>query len=102
MNIYIWQEIAACLQKGQDVIYDSGFWSVEDRKYVMKMAHKLNAAVVWHQVQCSIETAKKRTLARTQKVSELAVDEKFFEENLKRYTPIKPEEKLTVVFHKCE
>ena len=99
LNTYIWQEIDRCLKNGQDVIYDSGSWGPEDRKYVMEMAHKLKADVLWHQIQCNIETAKQRTLTRAQEVKELSIDEKFFDKNLTRYKPIEPEEHLTVVLH---
>ena len=99
LNTYIWQEIDRCLKNGQDVIYDSGSWGPEDRKYVMEMAHKLRADVLWHQIQCNIETAKKRTLTRAQEIKELSIDEKFFDKNLTRYKPIEPEEHLTVVLH---
>lgn len=102
LNTYIWEEIAKCLQHGQDVIYDAGSWGIEDRKYVMTKAHQLNASVVWHQVECAIETAKKRTLKRACEQKELAIDEKFFDENLPKYMPIKREENLTVIFHKGE
>ena len=100
LNTYIWKEIEKSLQQKQDVIYDSGSWSIQDRQYVMQMANKLKANVVWHQVQCNIETAKKRTLTRAQELKELSIDEKFFDENLKNYTPIETKEHLTVVFHK--
>ena len=102
LNLYIWEEIAKSVKEGQNVIYDAGSWSIDDRKYVMKMAHKLDASVIWHQVQCRIETAKKRTLERAQNTKELAINEKFFDENLKKYTPIQPEENLTVIFHEGE
>ena len=102
LNTYIWKEIAKAIQNGQDVIYDAGSWRVEDRQYVMEMARKLNAFVVWHQVQCDIQTAKKRTLDRAKNAKELAVDEKFFDENLLKYTPIETKENLTVIFHKSE
>ena len=102
LNVYIWKEIKKCLQNGQDVIYDAGSWGIEDRKYVMETAHKLNASVVWHQICCSIETARMRTLNRAREQQELSVDAKFFDENLSRYIPIKPEEHLDVVYHKGE
>lgn len=102
LNTYIWSEIAKCLQKGQDVIYDAGSWGINDRKYVMKMAYKLNASVVWHQMLCSIETAKKRALERAQKAKELKIDEKFFDANLPKYIPIEKNENLKVITHQGE
>ena len=102
LNEHIWKEIEKSIQTGQDVIYDTGPWGVKDRKYIMDRATHLNATVIWHQVQCSMETARKRTLARSLNPEELSVDEHFFDENLKRYTPITPVEHLQVIYHKGE
>ena len=102
LNIHIWEEIKKCLQNNQDVIYDAGSWGIEDRRYIMEMAHQLNVDVIWHQIQCSIETAKKRTLIRAQETQELTIDEKFFDENLKKYTPIQEKENLNVIYHNGE
>lgn len=102
VNEYIWQEIEKYIAAGQDVIYDAGPWGVADRKYIMDRASKLNATVVWHQIECRIETAKRRTLERTKETGELSIDSKFFDENLKRYTPITEAEHLTVIYHKGE
>lgn len=33
---YIWEQIALTIKNGQDVIYDAGSWSADDRKYVMQ------------------------------------------------------------------
>ena len=102
LNTYIWEEIEKCLRNGQDVIYDVGSWSKDDRKYVMQKAEKLNASVIWHQVQCDIKTAEKRTLCRAEETGELSIDKKFFDENLERYQPIEESENLEVIFHKGE
>lgn len=102
LNDYIWQEITKCIKNRQNVIYDTGSWTADDRKYVMQQAQKLNASVIWHQIQCSIETAKKRTLDRARKNKELAINEKFFDENLERYKPIDKSENLTVISHQGE
>ena len=99
VNAYIWAQIKECLQNNQDVIYDAGSWGIEDRKYVMQMAEKLEADVVWHQIECPLETAKKRTLKRALNQEELAIDEAFFDENLSKYIPITKEEQLNVIYH---
>ena len=102
VNDYIWQEIEKCIQADQDVIYDTGPWGIADRKYIMNRALQLNATVIWHQMECRIETARKRTLKRALKEGELFINKKFFDENLKRYTPITKDEQLTVIYHKGE
>ena len=102
VNQYVWQQIEECIQKGEDVIFDTGPWGIEDRKYIMNKDNNLNTTVIWHQIQCSLETAKKRTLVRAQQTGELSVDEKFFDDNLKRYVPITANENLQVVYHNGE
>lgn len=62
---YIWEQIALAIKTGQDVIYDAGSWSADDRKYVMQRLKKLGAKALWHQVNCDIDLAKQRTLARS-------------------------------------
>ncbi len=95
----IWHRIQKLLTEGKDVIYDAGPWSVTDRQYVMKKASELNVEVIWHQVVCDIETAKKRTFKRSQNAKDLSIDETFFNKNLKRYQPITESEHLTVIYH---
>ena len=86
-------------QINQDVIYDAGSWSADDRKYVMQRLKKLGAKALWHQVNCNIDLAKQRTLARSKDAEQLSVGERFFDENLSRYKPIFDSEGLDVVVH---
>ena len=96
---YIWEQIALAIKNGQDVIYDAGSWSANDRKYVMQRLEKLGAEALWHQVNCDIDLAKQRTLARSKDAEQLSVGERFFDENLSRYKPIFDSEGLDVVVH---
>ena len=96
---YIWEQIALAIKNGQDVIYDAGSWSANDRKYVMQRLKKLGAEALWHQVNCNIDLAKQRTLARSKDAEQLSVDERFFDENLSRYKPISDSEGLDVVVY---
>ncbi|MBQ8751048.1 MAG: AAA family ATPase [Alphaproteobacteria bacterium] len=102
VNSYIWNEIEKCLKNGQDVIFDAGSWGRDDREYVMYKAKEINADVIWHQVECSIETAKKRALERSLDKEELSINEDFFDKNIVRYEKIAPDEQLDVVYHKGE
>ena len=52
---YIWEQIALAVKTGQDVIYDAGSWSANDRKYVVQRLKKLGAKALWHQVNCDID-----------------------------------------------
>ena len=96
---YIWEQIALAVKNDQDVIYDAGSWSADDRKYVMQRLEKLGAKALWHQVNCNIDLAKQRTLARSKDAEQLSVDERFFDENLSRYKPISDSEGLDVVVY---
>ena len=94
-----WNRIQQAIQNGKDVIYDAGYWTPESRKYATERIMSLGAKPVWHQIQCDISVAKRRTLARSQSGNELSIDEKFFNENLAKYSPISIDEKLNVIYH---
>ncbi len=96
---YIWEQIALAVKNDQDVIYDAGSWSSDDRKYVMQRLEKLGAEALWHQVNCNIDLAKQRTLACSKDAEQLSVGERFFDENLSRYKPISDSEGLDVVVY---
>ena len=85
---YIWQETAKLIQAGQDVILDYGFWDKDTRKKVQERALKLTPNVLWHQLICNINVAKKRVLKRTEEnPEELFIDENCFNEHFSRYQP---------------
>ena len=97
---YIWQETAKLIQAGQDVILDYGFWDKETRQKVQERALKLTPNVLWHQLICDIDVAKKRVLKRTEEnPEELFIDENCFNERLSRYQPITDDEGLRVEKH---
>ena len=96
----IWQETAKLIAAGQDVILDYGFWDKDTRKKVQERALKLTSHVLWHQLICDIDTAKRRVLKRTQEnPDELFIDENCFNDRLKRYAPITDDEHLNVEKH---
>ena len=99
----IWQETEKCIQKGQDVILDYGFWERKTREEVQKKALKITPHILWHQLICDINVAKKRVLKRTQEnPDELFIDEACFNDRLKRYQPITDDEHLTVEKHRTD
>lgn len=97
---YIWQETVKFIQMGQDVILDYGFWDKETRKRVQEKASKLTPNVLWHQLICDLEVAKKRVLKRTEEnPDELFIDENCFNLRLNLYQPITDDEGLKVEKH---
>lgn len=97
---YIWQETSKFIQAGQDVILDYGFWDKEIRKKVQEKALKLTSNVLWHQLICNIDVAKKRVLKRTEEnPKELFIDENCFNDRLSHYQPITDDEHLNVEKH---
>ena len=101
VDTVLWKLAKQILSTGTDVIMDYGFWNRQTRAEVQQKAKSLTPDVVWHQMVCDPETAKKRVLKRTrEKDSELFIDEACFDEKLKQYEPISPDENLTVIYHK--
>ena len=96
----LWKLAENIIQAGSNVIMDYGFWKKEVRQQVQKRAQAITPQVVWHQLLCDIDVAKHRVLKRTQEnKSELFIDEACFNEKLKQYEPITPDECLTVEYH---
>ncbi len=81
------------IEQGNSVIMDYGFWEKETRKKYFKWAKNLTSKVVFHAVQCDIETAKKRALKRTQDdLTQFVINEEIFSDRLKRFEPMTHEE----------
>ena len=96
----LWKLAEKIINAGTDVIMDYGFWSRKTRSKVQQRAKNLTPDVVWHQLVCDIDTAKARVLKRTdEQADELFIDESCFNEKLKQYEPITPDEGLVVVYH---
>lgn len=100
VDAYIRAEAAKCVAEGQDVIMDYGFWSHEKRKKYYEWAKTLTDNVVFHAVNCDLDTAKQRLLERT-KTDETAlfIDENAFDTLLKNYEPWSVVDKYPVVLH---
>ena len=96
----LWKLAEKIIRTGTDVIMDYGFWSKDVRAKVQNRAQNITPNVIWHQLVCDIETAKKRVLKRTEEnKSELFIDEACFNEKLKQYQPIASDEGLQVKYH---
>ena len=96
----LWKLAAKIIQAGGNVIMDYGFWKKEVRKQVQKRAQAITPNIIWHQLTCDIDVAKARVLKRTREnEAELFIDESCFNEKLKQYEPISPDEGLNVEYH---
>ncbi len=82
------KKTAECIQNGQDVILDYGFWTHEKRKEYYNWAKTLTAQVVFHCTACDLDTAKQRVLKRTANEKDaLWIDEATFDALAKQYEP---------------
>lgn len=96
----IWNLAGQIIVAGGNVILDYGFWSKEARAAAYAKAQKLTETIIFHQLNCDIQTAKTRVLHRTQTSDgELAIDENCFNKFLQQYQPIDPSENYVVVDH---
>ena len=91
---------AKYIKEGYDVILDDGFWTHKEREACYMWAKTLTDDVVFHVLECDITEAKKRILRRTQCDDKaLAIDEKMFDEFLKKYEPWGGMDAYPVVWH---
>jgi len=97
----IWNLTAQIIKTGVDVIIDNGFWSKEQRAQAMFRAKEITNDVIFHSVECDMETAKARVLARTDmNENELGIDENAFELFRPRFQPICESEGYKIIVHK--
>ena len=96
----IWQLAEKCIKAGANVILDYGFWSKNVRKKVNKRAKEITPDVVFHNVNCDAETAKKRVLNRTENDDKsLLIDENCFDIFWVTFEPVEENEELYVINH---
>ena len=99
----LWKLAEKIIKAGTDVIMDYGFWNKETRRRVQEKAQKITPNIVWHQLVCDIQVAKARVLKRSDEdQAELFIDEACFNEKLRQYEPITPDEGLQVEYHITE
>lgn len=97
---FIKDETAKYISQGQDVILDYGFWTHKTRQDYYNLAKTLTDDVFFHLVYCDMCEAKKRVLERTKSdKNSLFIDEKIFNELLKKYEPWNDEDDYPVVLH---
>ncbi len=98
---FTWKLAERILQTGTNVILDRGFWSKQSRAYAVQRARYFCDSILFHQIECDMQTAKNRVLLRTQSdPSALEINENTFDLFSSRYEPISPEEQLDVIYYK--
>ena len=98
---YIKQEASKCICNNQDVILDYGFWDHATRYEYYNWAKKLTDDVIFHVVECDLNTAKKRVLNRTKTdPNALFIDKNIFNVLLTQYEHWSDKDNFPFVFHK--
>ena len=98
---FIRKEAEKAIKQGKNIILDYGFWTREQRQLYYEWSKALTPNVIFYALLCDMEVAKQRVLARTKNNSEeLWIDEKCFNELLKRYEPISESEGYPIIYEK--
>lgn len=98
---FTWKLGERIVSAGGNVIFDRGFWSRQSRRAAIERAKYFCDSLLFHQIECDMETAKKRVLNRTlTDQTALEIDENTFDLFAKRYEPISPDENLDVIYYK--
>lgn len=97
---FIRAQAAENIRQGRDVILDYGFWTHDKREEYYQWARTLADKVVFHVVECDIQEARRRALARTQNdAAALMIDENIFDTLLKQYQPWSHQDDYPAVWH---
>ncbi len=98
---FTWRLGERIVSIGTSVIFDRGFWSKKSRQAAVERAGRFCDSLLFHQIECDMETAKKRVLNRTATDSSaLEINENTFDVMAHCYEPIEPEENLNVIYYK--
>jgi len=64
----VWEQAGRVLRTGGDVVLDSGFWTRKSRDEARQRAKDLGVAWQLYSLQCPVEEARRRVLARTEEL----------------------------------
>lgn len=96
-----WQLAEQIVAAGSSVIFDSGFWSRQSRLEAYERAKHFCDSIMFHQIECDMETAKQRVLNRTATdETSLFIDENCFDMFASAYEPISPDERYDVIYYR--
>jgi predicted kinase len=94
-----WQLAEQLIHAGVDVIMDNGTWAKAKRAEDVARAKKITNSIVFHVVECSLETARKRCLKRNENNGQLFIEENTFDILLSKFEPIKESEGYKIIRH---
>lgn len=92
----VWDLAEQIVCAGGSVILDCGFKSRESRRKAVERAQIFCDNITFHQVECDVETAKKRLRER----DEGRLDEAAFDASAKAYEPIDADERFDVIYYR--
>jgi predicted kinase len=95
----IWEHAARVLRTGTDVVLEAGFWTRASRDDARRRAAELGAVCRLYAVQCPVDVARQRVLARTVALppGELEITAPTFDFLLRQLEPLAPDEDHVVV-----
>lgn len=89
-----------CIGQNRDVIMDYGLWTHQKRNDYYQWAKTLTDHIVFHVVNCDLQTAKRRVSERTQNdKTALIIDEKTFDSFSSQFEPWDDTDNYPVIFY---
>ena len=93
-------QTAEYIRRRKDVILDYGFWTHAKREEYYQWAKTLTDHVVFHVIDCDMETAKQRVAERSNSDNKsLQIDDNAFDSLLRQYEPWYYMDDYPVVLH---
>lgn len=95
----VWEQVGRVVRAGVDVVFEGGFWSRASRDDARQRARELGVEYRFYAVTCSVEEARRRTLARNAALpaGTLEITRETFDLLLTQVEPMGGDEEHTVV-----
>ncbi len=95
----IWEQTGRVLRSGSDVVLEGGFWSRASRDDARRRATDIGASCRLYALQCPVEEARRRVLARTAVMppNTLEITGPTFDRLLRQVEPLGEDEDHIVV-----
>lgn len=93
------EQALRCLEAGNDVIIDDGFWSKSQRDDIRTRIAKIGGTLQFYYLKRSLPEMKKRTLGRNGKQSNNSfdIDEKMFDGYIEKFEEPSPDEEYIII-----
>jgi predicted kinase len=100
VNDLLWELTEFVVSVGTAIALTYGLWLEESRKNVFDNVTKIIRNIMFHNIHCDVETAKKRVLDRTNTDDgSLFIDVDCFNKFLEQYEPIHKNEGYEIINH---